>query len=280
MKRIFAYLLLFITSFAAAQNKVDTLTNNTIIQLKSVGMGSEVIKSKIQASICNFDLSTDGLIALKKAGIADDVMALMISKASSSTTTRNVPEESVKSVDPGIYYCKGSPCTLIDLEASVYSQGKTGSGILTAMTYGIAKTQAKATLSGPMANLQINETSPVFYFYFAKSAANSFGENSSSAFWFNTATSPNEFIMAKFVVTKKAREVVTGSWSTYSGMSSGIDDDNKVSFKYEKISPGVYRVYTEKPLKKGEYCFMYAGATASAGYGNAPVQKVYDFSIQ
>lgn len=62
-------------------------------------------------------------------------------------------------------------------------------------------------------------------------------------------------------------------------MSSGIDDKYKIQFKYEKVSPGVYRVYAEKPLEKGEYCFMYAGATSTV-MGAAPIQKVYDFGVK
>jgi hypothetical protein len=54
----------------------------------------------------------------------------------------------------------------------VYSQAKMGSGILTSMTYGIAKTKMKATLSGNKANLQIEKKKPVFYFYFEKNNTN------------------------------------------------------------------------------------------------------------
>jgi hypothetical protein len=61
-------------------------------------------------------------------------------------------------------------------------------------------------------------------------------------------------------------------------MSSGIDDNNKISFKFEKVSQGVYKVFTEQELEEGEYCFMYAGGTSI--YGNAPLQKVYDFGIK
>jgi hypothetical protein len=283
----FTIILLLLTAFASttkAQNTTDTVTNKTIIQLKGAGLSDDIIKSKIGNSVCNFDLSTDALITLKKAGIPDDVINAMLTKkntTSSSTSSVNNPSSSTnteKSIVPGIYYCKGKPCDLLELEASVYSQAKAGSGILTSLTYGIAKTKMKATLSGNKANLQVEEINPTFYFHFDKSSSNNFSNNGAQSLWFASATSPNEFILVKFSTTKKSREVVTGSWSTYSGMSSGIDDDNKIPFKYEKISQGVYKIYTEKPLKKGEYCFMYAGGTAT--YASAPLQKVYDFGIK
>lgn len=283
----YTFIMLLLVAFVSttkAQTKIDTVTNKTVIQLKGAGLSSDIIKAKIQGSVCNFDLSTDALISLKKAGLSDDLITTMLNKSNSASANTVNSNNSVSSADTsknvsaGIYYCKGKPCDLLELEASVYSQAKMGSGILTSLTYGIAKTKMKATLSGDKANLQIEETKPTFYFYFDKSNSNSFGNNGTQAFWFSAATSPNEFLLIKFTATKKSREVVTGSWSGYAGMSSGIDDKNKISFKYEKNSQGIYRVYTEQPLEKGEYCFMYAGGTAT--YGTAPLQKVYDFGIK
>lgn len=279
-------MLLFVefVSTTKAQTKTDTVTNKTVIQLKGAGLGNDIIKAKIQGSVCNFDLSTEALISLKKAGLSDDLITAMLNKSNTASVNTVISNNSVgytdtsKNVSAGIYYCKGKPCDLLELEASVYSQAKMGAGILTAVTYGIAKTKMKATLSGDKANLRVKENKPTFYFYFDKSNSNSFGNNNAQAFWFSTATSPNEFLLVKFTTTKKSREVVTGSWSGYSGMSSGIADENKITFKYEKISQGIYRVYTEQTLEDGEYCFMYAGGTAT--YGTAPLQKVYDFGIK
>lgn len=274
-------MLLAFARSSQAQTKADTVTNKTVIQLKTAGLGADIIKAKIQGSPCHFDVSTDALIALKKANVPDDIIAAMLNKShsvSGVSTNQTSMADTATNVTPGIYFCNGKPCRLTELEASVYSQAKMGSGILTALTYGAAKTKMKATLGSDKANLQIEESKPVFYFYFDKSSSNSFGNNGAQAFWFASATSPNEFLLVKFSTTKKSREVVTGSWNSYAGMSSGIDDKNKVPFKYEKISQGVYKVYTEQDLKDGEYCFMYAGGTAL--YGNAPLQKVYDFGIK
>jgi len=279
MKKIFFSLLTFLfASFAIAQN-ADTVKNETIIKLKNAGLSNDVLKSKIQSSICKFDLSTDGLIALKTAGVKDDVITAMLNKSNGSSLNNNSSTSSSNgqtSIASGIYYCKGQPCELVELEPSVYSKVKSGLDILTGMTYGIAKTKFRAKLSGDKANLQISDKQPNFYFYFDRSNSNNLGNNGGG--WFASATSPNEFLLVHFTTTKKAREVVTGSWSSYSGMASGVDDRNKVAFKYEKTSQGVYRVYTEKPLEAGEYCFMYAGGSAT--YVGSPSQKVYDFGVK
>jgi hypothetical protein len=300
-KQIFFIFLIICTAYfygnkTYAQAATDTLTNKSVLDLKSAGLGTDVIKAKIVTSPCNFDLTTNGLIALKQAGLTDDVISMMVGKTSQASTVQAMMaaaankgrpayqdangQSSTNSasakIEAGIYYSKTGEEKPTELEASVYSQSKRGAGVLGSLTGGIAKTKMTSTVNGGNANLQITETRPVFLFYFDKNNANnsSFG---SSNVWLSSATSPNEFILVKFNSGKKSREVVTGSYGTYSGMSSGIDDNNKVSFKYEKLAPGQYRVYFEEPLKQGEYGFMFAnGAASSLG----TMQKVYDFGVK
>jgi hypothetical protein len=61
----------------------EILTNSTIIALTKAGLGSNVIIQKINSSRCNFKTSTDELIALKKAGISDEVIRMMIEVSAS-----------------------------------------------------------------------------------------------------------------------------------------------------------------------------------------------------
>ncbi|MGZ3820966.1 MAG: YXWGXW repeat-containing protein, partial [Mucilaginibacter sp.] len=67
----------------------EPVTNKTIIDLSKAGIGKQIILAKIENSICNFDLSTDGLIALKKSGVPDDIVATMISKGSTPAQAPN-----------------------------------------------------------------------------------------------------------------------------------------------------------------------------------------------
>ena len=59
------------SSVATAQSN-DVVTNKTVIQLCKAGIGTPVIIAKIKNSFCNFDLSTDGLVALKRRGFRRD----------------------------------------------------------------------------------------------------------------------------------------------------------------------------------------------------------------
>lgn len=192
-----------ITIFSFGQ-KADIVTNQTIIQLFKAGLGKDVLNSKIQSSDCNFDVTTDGLISLKKAGIPDDVISTMVSKNSNGNTSSNIQNnnsntsQTSNNISSGIYYCKGTPCELMEVEASVHSQSKMGSGLMTSLTYGIAKTKMKATLGSENANLQIEDKKSVFYFYFDKSNSSNFGSNGQQNIWFSNATSPNEFLLVVY----------------------------------------------------------------------------------
>lgn len=63
------------TAFVFGQ--AETLTNEQIVRMSQAGLSKEVIMSKISASISDFDLSTDALVNLKKAGVEDEVIAKM-----------------------------------------------------------------------------------------------------------------------------------------------------------------------------------------------------------
>ncbi len=272
------------------------LTNNTVMDLDANDFSKSFILEKIKSYTCNFDLSTDKLIELKKAKVSEDIIREMGKKVNTANVVKTetpVKEESTKTTiteppkteaprsnfkpplnqSSGIYYLNPATNQLTEIDASVYSQTKRGSGILGEITYGIGKTKTKASLTGTSANLQIKADSfPNFYFYFDKNRKNDLGENINTGGWYATASSPNEFMMIRLLVPKKgnSREVVIGSYNI-EGDNSGVDESQNSRLTYEKVAPGIYRVFFPKGIKSGEYCFMYAGTEAA--------NKVYDFGI-
>ncbi|RZK20387.1 MAG: hypothetical protein EOO86_04490 [Pedobacter sp.] len=282
---------LFIAFFSAtlsAQTKSEVITNQSVISLVKAGLDKSIVIATINSAESKFDLSTAGIISLKKQGVHGDVISAMLTKTSgvkASGSSSNAPPAEKPSafgnLDPGIYFADPNG-KYTQLEPSVFTQSKIGSGILTGLTYGIAKTKAKAVLSGPVANLKFAGGTSVFYFIFPKNAGGNIGNEGNQNLWYSNATSPNEFMMVKFksvnTSKQKIREVVTGSFGTYSGFSSGIPEESKESFRFEKISSGVYKIYFDNQLAAGEYAFIYAGGTA-AGMGTTPAQRAFDFSI-
>lgn len=80
MKRIFftAFFALIFVSQIFAQT--ETLTNEEIILMTQAGLGKDLIIQKVKDSNGNYDLSARNLIELKKAGVADEVIKIMLEK--------------------------------------------------------------------------------------------------------------------------------------------------------------------------------------------------------
>lgn len=76
--------ILFITISAFAQNEI--LTNAQIIEMSKIGLEKQIILKKIADTPNNFDVSANALIELKKAGIDNEIIALMLEKSEKSET--------------------------------------------------------------------------------------------------------------------------------------------------------------------------------------------------
>lgn len=286
---LFFALICLLQSFCFSQN--ETLSNKSILDMVKAGLDPDLVVGKIKSSSCKFDLSTTALITLKNNKVPSTVIKAMMEKgetgsavpgSNNETTDKkiNAPEKplsALEKLDVGIYWenVTGSYQTI---ESSVFTQTKSGSGFLTGLTYGAAKTKYKAVLKGISSNLQIKTAEPVFYFVFPKNSNPSGGLSVHA--WDGNISSPKEFVLVKFKVINtnktQGREMVTGSFSG-GGMQGGIADENIVAFKYEKVAGNIYKIFFEKPVEDGEYAFMYAGGNAT--YGAAAVNKAYDFSI-
>lgn len=64
----------------ASMRKEALLDNNEIVKLVKAGLSENIIKTKIEGSECNFDMSTDAIISLKKAGVSDSIIEAMMIK--------------------------------------------------------------------------------------------------------------------------------------------------------------------------------------------------------
>lgn len=284
----FKLILIGAPCICLAQTSADVITNETVVTMTKASLPKSLILAKIQSSNTNFDVSINAMIDLKKQGVDDDVLTAMATKGSTgnivSASSANVKslsknEQLLTKAESGIYCIDDKTGEPIEMDASVFSNSKTGSGLLTMVTYGIAKTKQKAILSGARANLQMTNKAPVFYFVFPHRAPGELGnQNNENIGFYNNASSPNEFMLVKFSVSGKQRQIVTGSFNSYAGFSGGIDDNNKIAYRSVKISPGLYKVYFETPLPSGEYAFVFAG-TAANPRGEVPTQKAYDFSL-
>jgi hypothetical protein len=69
---------------APARPASTAMTNRDVIALVKAKISDDIIVAKIKQSKTRFDTSTDGLVALKQAGVSDALISAMISAGSSS----------------------------------------------------------------------------------------------------------------------------------------------------------------------------------------------------
>src|ERR1700724_3513815 len=65
----------------AAPAAQKPLTNEDIVSMVQAGLPQDVVVEKIKTSKTAFDTSTEALVALKKAGVAGDIIRIMVNPA-------------------------------------------------------------------------------------------------------------------------------------------------------------------------------------------------------
>jgi hypothetical protein len=264
---------------AEKETTSPVMTNQEIVKMTRVGLSSEIIIGAIaSAPHKSFDLSPDGLIALKSAGVSDVVIRAMqggmqapTPARSPASTLTSLPVAAAQPEEAGLYVKLNG--TMTQLEPSVFSQAKTGGLFTSALTYGIKKMKWKAAIRGPKANQRVNAGSE-FYFYFENKRA---GLSNTGAFagFMQGASSPNEFVLVRLTQNEKDRSLVLGEAGAFS-VSSGTRSQDTVQFKIEKLAPGAYRVVPGS-LAPGEYAFFYAAGASMLGAGTPG--KLFDFGV-
>lgn len=258
--------------------------NADVIKLVQSGLSDGFVVARIrQAPVTNFDLSADALVLLKKAGVSETVLAVMLDPASTpppppasspaaSPPVTAAPAAATVAREPGIYL--GDIGTAqIPLEPTVFSQGKSGGGLASAFTYGLVKAKWKAVIRNSRANIRTKVQQPIFIFQFAQKSSDFLG---GFAGFLASATSPNEFVLAQMTRRRNDRELIVGEFGTL-GSSTGTRSEDTVPFTVERLASGLYRVVPEEELGNGEYCFFYAAGAGALGAG--AVGKLFDFGV-
>jgi hypothetical protein len=128
--RLGLLLVLLLGAAASAQNQPrQTLTNDDIVKMVRAQLSTNIILATMDSANVNFDLSPNGLIALKQAGVDDQMIAAMQAKSrvreSGTTTdavTRTAPEKSeflATSKDPD-YILRNFRTIIVDASHAKY----------------------------------------------------------------------------------------------------------------------------------------------------------------
>jgi hypothetical protein len=80
--------LIIAASIMAAQQSRETLTNASILRMRTMGFPEEMIIRAIDDSPGAYDTSVDGLLVLKRAEVSDNVIEAIIQKATTADSLR------------------------------------------------------------------------------------------------------------------------------------------------------------------------------------------------
>lgn len=265
----------------------DTITNKTIIALSRAGIGKTVITAKINTSPCNFDLSTDGLIFLKKNGVPDDIVAIMLSKGNSlpaqsavqpvqnATDNAQTPSNgnntdaqpgSEAALQPGLYYfeAKTNSYSPMGEAETVNKSGTVGEAMLQGISP-LFNTKLKEAIAGHQANLKVTNPRPLFVLVI-DTTNNQAGP---------LVKTPDDIALIALTQEKHYREFVIGKTNA-TGTTMAVDNKTKVPFTSTGVQNGMWEITFDKPLPRGEYGFTYAGQAAQDG---SIAYIIYDFSM-
>lgn len=206
-----------------------SLRNDEIVAMVGAGISEEAIVRTIQsAKARNFDLSPSGLIALKKAGVSDRIIAVM--QDPNGTIARAAESSKVNRL-PGVYIADG-PSEQEEqtaLTAASHDEGGNALGMLT-MPWGGFGGKVTAKISGQRASLRV-KSSPTIYAYGFENV---------------------DPVVVKLRVKGKRREIATARGNVFSGFG-GFSKDDIVPITTERLEADIWRLTPTASLKPGEY---------------------------
>ena len=269
---------------AAAVPATGVMRNAEVVTLVKAGLPDETVIAKIRSGKTDFDLSTDGLIALKTAGVSGAVMAAMINPAPAP----QVAELSVDSIDPqvphypGLYILEKTKADgkMTRIDPTMSNQARTSNVLGYALTMGLASASIKASIPGESAKVQTSNRRPVFYAFFEESVPRAL-QNANSSTWASgvgtTTSSPAEVSLVRFAEGDNRRDAKVGRINI-GGSKTGVMEKDQVAFDSEMLRPGVYRVTPKADLAPGEYGFIQA--LSGGGTQGAMTARVFDFGVE
>jgi hypothetical protein len=241
-----------------------TLTVEDIGRLVQAGLSEDLIIAKLRKNGKAFDLSTDELLSLKKAGVSDRILNVMMDPGQPAPVRPAVPSVSAPAAStpaPGIpdevgVYWTDRNAELHRIEGIAVSNMRTGSTFASRMTLGIKRMRINAQLNGPHAQIRIKERQPQFYFYLPEDA------------------SIGDYLLLRLAQRPDVRQIEIGEKTMWKEQA-GVDHAKEVSFTYKRVKNRLYLLSPNGELDLGEYGFYVAsGVELKKATG-----RIYDFGI-
>jgi hypothetical protein len=245
---LFTVLLALPFATARAQQSLD---NDAVIKLSKSGLSEDLIVQTINASAGHYNTSTDGIIALKQAGLTDKEVGAMLNKNANPNGPAPTAFVAGPSLPPGVdevgVYYKNQAGTWVEFAPEIVNY-KSGGVLKSLATDGIVKGDKNGHVPGKTAALNLNH--PVEILIYAPEG-----------------TAPNEYQLLKLRQNSNNREFRSETGGVFH-QSSGAERDRQ-DFTATKIAPRIYTFTLGPEYKPGEYGVLPPGAISSTNAASA-----------
>jgi len=232
----------------------EVLTNDSVIQMVKAGLPEAVVIAKIKSTSSKFDLKTDSLVSLKKAGVSDKVLEAMVAAGSGAapSTAAAAPAPPAPALAAGalktqdvIYQLVGGK--FVELFA-------TSANLETNMAF--FQSKSEVVLEGKKSQYRTSEKQPVFLSTYSSTDA------------------PLVRLKPGDDHNDRNLKIGSGAFMPFGGTQKmGVRNEDKIPVTIERDPRGFYKVTPSAALAPGEYGFILA-----TGFG-AGSGKIYDFGV-
>ena len=232
----------------------EVLTNDSVIQMVKAGLPEAVVIAKIKSTSSKFDLKTDSLVSLKKAGVTDKVLEAMVAAGSGAapSTAAATPAPPAPALAAGALKTQD---VIYQLVAGKYVElFATSANLETNMAF--FQSKSEVVLEGKKAQYRTSEKQPVFLSTYSSTDA------------------PLVKLKPGDEHNDRNLKIGSGAFMPFGGTQKmGVRNEDKIPVTIERDARGFYKVTPSAALAPGEYGFILA-----TGFG-AGSGKIYDFGV-
>jgi len=232
----------------------EVLTNDSVIQMVKAGLPEAVVIAKIKSTSTKFDLKTDSLVSLKKAGISDKVLEAMVAAGSGAapSTAAATPAPPAPALAAGALKTQDVIYQLVG--GKFVEMFPTSANLETNMAF--FQSKSEVVLEGKKAQYRTSEKQPVFLSTYSSTDA------------------PLVRLKPGDDHNDRNLKIGSGAFMPFGGTQKmGVRNEDKIPVTIERDPRGFYKVTPSAALAPGEYGFILA-----TGFG-AGSGKIYDFGV-
>jgi hypothetical protein len=244
----------------------DTLTNDAVVKLVKAGLSEELIVGMVSSQPGKYQTGANEVIALKRQGISDRIIAEMIKKNAHGGKTTSAGASSNSSMngypmppDKGAYLWDGKKLHLLH-QSTVPSMGE---NVWRKWTPFVRK-KFELQLMEPFARVRFDTQFPVII-------VSGLGEVIPGVVAFR-------WLYVKTGGMQKDRRIV-GVYNVGGFFGSSRLEDNEIPCEIKKLREGIYEIRPSKPLPDGEYGLVQVPKAAESSTARSFAPPVWDFGI-